>query len=46
MKTNTRLTNKEYEDLSLEYEQNPPKISGKPGFISHIRKTKPLTKGD
>ena len=39
MKTNTRLTNKEYEDLSLEYEQTPPKLSGKPGFISHMRET-------
>ena len=37
MKTNTRLSDKEYEELSHEYEQNPPKLSGKPGFVSHLR---------
>jgi len=37
MKTNERLSDKEYENLSIEYEQNPPRLSGKPGFISHMR---------
>jgi len=40
MKTNGKLTNKEYEDLSFEYEQNPPKLSGKPGFLSDLREKK------
>jgi len=40
MKANSRLSDKEYENLSLEYEQNPPRLSGKPGFISHMRETK------
>jgi len=37
METNDRLSDKEYEDLSLEYEQNPPKLSGKPGFLTVMR---------
>jgi len=40
MKTNGRLSDKEYELLSLEYEQNLPLLSGKPGFLSHLRETK------
>jgi hypothetical protein len=40
VKTSGRLTDKEYENLSIEYELNPPKLSGKPGFLSFIRKTK------
>ena len=40
MKTNARLSNKEYENLSLEYEQNPPKLSGRPGFLSQMHETK------
>jgi len=40
MKISGRLSDKEYETLSLEYEQNPPKLSGNPGFLSHIRETK------
>ena len=36
MKTNDRLTDKEYESLSLEYEQNPPELSGNPGFLTNI----------
>jgi len=40
MKENPRLSDKEYENLSLEYEQNPPKLSGKPGFLSHMREAK------
>ena len=37
MNANSRLSNKEYEKLSLEYEQNPPKLSGKPGFFTTMR---------
>jgi len=40
MRANGRLSDKEYEKLSLEYEQNPPRLSGQPGFISHMRETK------
>jgi|GEM_PF-736143 len=34
---NTRLSDNEYESLSLEYEKNPPELSGNPGFISNLR---------
>ena len=34
MKQNKRLSNEEYEALSLEYEQNPPELSGMPGFFT------------
>ena len=37
MNANGRLSNEEYEKLSLEYEQNPPKLSGKPGFFTNMR---------
>ena len=37
MKKTTRLSDEEYEALSLEYEQNPPKLSGTPGFLTVIR---------
>ena len=37
MNTNIRLTNKEYEELSLEYKTNPPELSGKPGFLTNKR---------
>jgi len=37
MKTSKRLSDKEYEELSLEYEHNPPKLSGRPGFLTNIR---------
>ena len=37
MNANDRLSNKEYEELSLEYEQNPPELSGKPGFFTTMR---------
>ncbi|MCL2198578.1 MAG: hypothetical protein FWB80_06620 [Defluviitaleaceae bacterium] len=40
MKASGRLSNKEYEDLSIEYEKNPPRLSGKPGFLSHMREKK------
>jgi len=36
MKASDRLSDKEYEELSLEYEQNPPKLSGKPGFLTSL----------
>ena len=32
-----RLSDKEYEDLSEEFEQNPPALSGKPGFLTDLR---------
>ena len=37
MKENGRLTDKEYEKLSLEYEKIPPKLSGKQGFLTKLR---------
>ena len=37
MDANDRLSNKEYEKLSIEYEQNPPELSGKSGFFTTIR---------
>ena len=37
MKTTERLTNSEYEALSLEYESNPPELSGMPGFLTNMR---------
>ena len=40
MKTNGRLSDNEYERLSLEYEQNAPILSGKPGFLSHMHEAK------
>ena len=40
MKASNRLSNEEYEKLSLEYEQNPPQLSGKPGFLTDIREKK------
>jgi len=33
---NKRLSDKEYEKLSLEYEKNPPELSGYPGFITKM----------
>jgi len=36
MKISGRLSDKEYEELSLEYEQNPPALSGKPGFMTNL----------
>lgn len=40
MKPNSRLSNEEYEALSIEYEKNPPALSGKHGFLSHIHEAK------
>ena len=37
MKTNVRLSDNEYEKLSLEYEKNPPELSGNPGFLTNMR---------
>ena len=37
MKKNNRLSNEEYEALSHEYEQNPPELSGTPGFLTMMR---------
>jgi hypothetical protein len=38
-----RLSDKEYEALSLEYEQNPPELSGKPGFLTNMRERTHVT---
>ena len=37
MKVTNRLTDQEYETLSLEYEQNPPILSGNPSFLTNFR---------
>ena len=37
MKTSSRLSDKEYEALSIKFEQHPPKLSGNPGFLTNIR---------
>jgi len=37
MKSASRLSNEEYEALSLEYELNPPALSGAPGFLTYMR---------
>ena len=37
MKKTNKLSNDEYEALSLDYEQNPPKLSGSPGFLTNVR---------
>ena len=34
MNTTTRLSDEEYEALSLEYEQKPPELSSTPGFLT------------
>jgi len=36
MKTTAKLSDKEYEGLSLEYEQNPPMLSDKQGFLTNM----------
>jgi hypothetical protein len=43
MSTNKRLSDKEYENLSHEYERNPPELSGKSGFLTNIRERTLLT---
>jgi len=37
MNTNHRLSDAEYEKLSLEYEAVPPELSGKAGFLTSVR---------
>jgi hypothetical protein len=37
MEANGRLSDNEYEELSLEYEEDPPVLSGKPGFLTGMR---------
>ena len=37
MKKNERLSDEEYESLSVEYEKNPPELSGSPGFLTVMR---------
>jgi len=43
MNNNTRLSDKEYDDLSYEYEKTPPKLSGNPGFLTNMREKKLVT---
>ena len=43
MKTNCRLSDSDYEKLSLEYEKNPPELSGKPGFLTVMREKTLIT---
>jgi hypothetical protein len=42
MKTSSRYTDKEYESLSIEYEQVPPGLSGKPGFLTRLQEKRLL----
>ena len=37
MKVSSRLSDEEYEALSLQYEQEPPRLSGTPGFLTNMR---------
>ena len=37
MKEAARLSDDEYEALSLEFERNPPELSGTPGFLTNVR---------
>jgi hypothetical protein len=43
MKINSRLSDSDYEKLSLEYEMNPPELSGKPGFLTIMREKTLIT---
>ncbi|MDR1663809.1 MAG: hypothetical protein LBR83_02675 [Clostridiales bacterium] len=43
MKTTSRLSDKEYDELSAEYEITPPELSGKPGFLSYKREAALVT---
>lgn len=38
-----RLSDEEYEKLSLEYEENPPELSGAPGFFTYLRERTLIT---
>ena len=44
MKIAERLSNSEYEALSLEYEINPPELSGVPGFLTNMREQRLVEK--
>ncbi|MCL1918287.1 MAG: hypothetical protein FWG14_08225 [Peptococcaceae bacterium] len=37
MRISDRLPEEEYEKLSLEFEEAPPALSGKPGFLTAMR---------
>ena len=37
MSASIRLSDIEYEILSLEYEKNPPELSGNSGFLTNLR---------
>jgi len=37
MNESIRLTDNEYEALSLEYSKKPPELSGNPGFLTNLR---------
>jgi len=37
MSSNNRLSDMEYKNLSVEYENNPPELSGNPGFLTNLR---------
>jgi len=37
MNTSLRLTDKEYEELSIKYEKNPLELSGNPGLLTKMR---------
>jgi hypothetical protein len=37
MEAITRLSQQDYEKLSIEYETNPPELSGKSGFLTATR---------
>ena len=43
MKKTTRLSYEKYEALSLEFEQNPPKLSGALGFLTIMQEQSLVT---
>jgi len=43
MKIVERLSDIEYEKLSLDYEQNPPALSGNPGFLTTMHERSLVT---
>ena len=44
MEINSRLSDKEYENLSVEYEQDTPKLSGNPGFLTTVHERTLISK--
>jgi len=42
MEAKLKLSDKEYEKLSLEYEKNPPELSGKSGFLTNLLEQVPV----